>query len=142
MSSQHVSQWCLSISQRVPHSTTHFISHSLPQSSPFSSYSLYRGLKRRHSIFTQKLLFWGVAKVQVFFIKMLIKNQIILITDCILASTRLSNTYHSTFAASIQIILFSKMLKLSEFFLKEQILWRKILNIQEYFICWSENFKC
>jgi len=32
------------------------------------------------------------------------------------ASTHLSNTYHSTFVASILIILFSKMLKFLEFF--------------------------
>jgi hypothetical protein len=38
----------------------------------------------------------------------------------LVASTRLSNTYHSTFAASILIILFSEMLKFSELFLKEQ----------------------
>jgi hypothetical protein len=57
--------------------------------------------------------------------------------------THLSNTYHSNFAASTLIILFSEMLKFSDFFFfwKNKILWRKIWNLQEYFICWNENFQ-
>ncbi len=59
------------------------------------------------------------------------------------ASTRLSNTYyHSTFAASTLIILFSRNVENLKFcFLKERKFSMKILNLQEYFICWNFKFQ-
>ncbi len=50
--------------------------------------------------------------------------------------------YPTTLPASIVIILFSEMLSFShKIFLKKKLWREKILKLQEYFVCWNENFK-
>jgi hypothetical protein len=44
--------------------------------------------------------------------------------------------YYTTFTL---IILFSEMLKFSNFFSNNKIMWIKLLNLQEYFI-WKNEF--
>jgi hypothetical protein len=61
------SQLCFSIFQCVPQSTTHLSHFLCPKVLPSPLLPYVGGPKRRYSIFTQKLLFWGNYKGQVFF---------------------------------------------------------------------------
>ncbi len=55
----------------------------------------------------------------------------------------LPHFFLSTLASWRLIMLFSEMLKFSKIISSKSknILWRKIVNIQEYSICWNECFK-
>jgi hypothetical protein len=57
------------------------------------------------------------------------------------ASTHLSNSYHSTFAASILIILFSEMLKFSEYFLKEKCFVKENIESSGIFYLLKRKFQ-
>ncbi len=91
-----------------------------------------RFLKKSHPVYDQTQGFWCCVFLTLPITLMLCWKSI-------------ASKYHNKLAALTLIILFSEMLKLSKnkikFPMKIIPLWRKVLNLQEYSVCWNENFK-